>query len=134
MNSGRTISKFLAAVARAVDGLTDKEIKALLKSSGVNGLFNPNERSKKSARTQNVDGAPVHAQAVTLMEHLAQMASREAATSYLADLAPKRAVLLQAAKLREVHVLKQDSNSVIKDKLVENVVGSRLDSAVIRGG
>jgi hypothetical protein len=133
MNSGRVISEFLIAVARAVDGLSDKEVQELLGSAGVSGLLRLRGRPKKPVRAQNIDGATIHTQAVTLMEKLAHMGSREDATSYLIELAPNRRVLLQAAKLREVHVLKQDTNPVIMNKLVENVVGSRLDSAAIRG-
>jgi hypothetical protein len=127
MNSGRVISEFLKAVARAVDGLSDEEVQQLLRSAGVRGLLK--SRRGRSARSQNID----HAQAVELMEKLIHMPSREDATSYLRELAPNRLVLLEAAKLREVHVLKQDTNPVIINKLVENVVGSRLDSAAIRG-
>jgi hypothetical protein len=133
MNSGRVISEFLKAVARAVDGLSDEEVQQLLRSAGVRGLLRSEGRSKNPARSQNIDGAATHAQAVELMEKLVHMPSREDATSYLRELAPNRLVLLAAAKLREVHVLKQDTNPVIMNKLVENVVGSRLDSAAIRG-
>jgi hypothetical protein len=133
MNSGRVISEFLKAVARAVDGLSDAEVQQLLRSAGVRGVLRSGGRSKNPTRSQNVNGAAIHAQAVELMETLIHMPSREDAASYLEELAPNRLVLLEAAKLREVHVLKQDTNPVIMNKLVENVVGSRLDSAAIRG-
>jgi hypothetical protein len=131
MSKGRVISEFLLALARQIEHLTDEELNALLRDAGIDGIL---RNRSKSLRPKNFDRSVQRTEAEALMQELANQPSRESARELLIGLAPSRRVLVEAAKVREVHIAKEDTISTISEKLVENVVGSRLDSARIRGG
>ena len=130
MNKARIISDFLVVLARRVKTLTDEEVEALLDDADLRHILREKPKFRLQKRT---DLADVQSQADSLMKDLDKKSSREEAAKFLAALAPRKPVLIEAAKMREVHVVKQDTLKIISDKLVENVVGSRLDSARIRG-
>jgi hypothetical protein len=130
MNKGRVISEFLVTLARQVERLEDEELDVLLKDAGVGGIFRV---QSKSSRPKTADRAEVQLEAEALMRELANQPSREGAKAFLDALSPSRRVLIEAAKMREVHIVREDTVKTISEKLVENVVGSRLDSARIRG-
>ena len=44
-----------------------------------------------------------------------------------------RESLVRLAKLLQVYVTKSDKNNIIKDKIVESIVGVRLRTEAIRG-
>lgn len=130
MNKARIISDFLVALARQVESLTDEELEGLLDDAALGRIL----RQRPKPPSKNHMGlADVRSQAEALMGELATKSSREEAARFLAELAPSKRILVEAAKMREVHVVKQDTLKTISEKLVENVVGSRLDSARIRG-
>jgi hypothetical protein len=133
MNKGQVISKLLRALADAIDGLDENELQAMLSHSGLRELVPATRQPAPRSRGCRSDPAEIQAQSRLIMENLTTMGSRTEALSFLNDLKPTRLVLLDAAKLRDVHIQKQDTNAVIMEKLVANVVGSRLDSAAIRG-
>jgi hypothetical protein len=130
MNKGRIISDFLLALARQVESLTDDELAGLLDDVSLGRILRQRPTSRSRQRIKQGD---VRSQAEALMGELARTSSRQEAAEFLAALAPSKYVLTEAAKMREVHVVKQDTLKTISEKLVENVVGSRLDSARIRG-
>jgi hypothetical protein len=130
MSKGRVISEFLLALARQIEHLTDDELNALLRDAGIDGIL----RNRSKNLRPNFERSVQRTEAEALMLELAKQPSRESARDLLISLAPSRRVLVEAAKIREVHVAKEDTISTISEKLVENVVGSRLDSARIRGG
>jgi hypothetical protein len=130
MNKGRAVSEFLVALARQVEHLTDEELDVMLKDAGLKGVF---RSQSKSPRPKSLSQMEVRCEAEALMQKLANQSSREGASALLATLAPSRRVLIEAAKMREVHIIREDTVITITAKLIENVVGSRLDSARIRG-
>jgi hypothetical protein len=130
MNKARVISDFLVALARQVELLSDEELEGLLDDAALGSILRQRPRSQSKERAEPAD---VQSQAEALMGELASKSSRAEAAEFLAALAPSKRVLIEAAKMREVHIVKQDSLKTISEKLIENVVGSRLDSARIRG-
>ena len=130
MDKGRIISQFLRTLAHQVEQLSDEEVKSLLESAGLKALLS---RKRQPLKRTHVEPAEVRAEARSLMNGLIGQPSRDAARELLSSLSPTRRVLIEAAKLREVHVARHDTVASISEKLVENVVGSRLDSARIRG-
>jgi hypothetical protein len=68
-----------------------------------------------------------------LLEQLNRVSTREAASELLERLNLTRKELIAVARPRNVHVTKDDNVQKIKEKLVESVVGSRLNSLAIRG-
>jgi hypothetical protein len=130
MNRARVISDFLVALARQVESLTNEELENLLDGAAVGRILRQEQKSRPKKR---VEPADVQSQAAAVMGELASKSTREEAAAFLAALAPSKRVLTEAAKMREVHVVKQDTTKTISEKLIENVVGSRLDSARIRG-
>lgn len=131
MNKGQIIAQFLVSLARKVEQLSEEELELLLHDGALAGLLRQRTNYSSAKAKQPED---VQRQAESLMADLANRATREEATNFLSELSPSKRVLSAAAKMRQVHVLKQDTVAVISRKLVENVVGSRLDSARIRGG
>ena len=68
-----------------------------------------------------------------LLGQLNNVPSREAAFEILERLSFTRKELEALARPRSVHVTKDDNVQRIKEKLVEAIVGSRLNSLAIRG-
>lgn len=131
MNKARIISDFLMVLARHVESLTDAEVNEILNDKSLRRIFT--QKPKLQVKKPE-EPAEVHLKAEALMKDLTNKSSREEAVEFLDQLAPNKSVLIEAAKIREVHIVKQDTLKTISDKLIENVVGSRLDSARIRGG
>jgi len=127
----RVTSMFLRALADAVDELSEKELERLLNSSGIGTLIKTGSRKPQAVREE--DYSLVH-QVHDVMFNLSQTSSREEALRYLTQLRPSRRLLVMLANNRDVHVVKQDTIGILIEKIVANVVGSRLDSDAIRNG
>lgn len=130
-NKNRVASAFLRALADAIDELHERELDALLRGARIDTLI---KSSAKNQRATSSDDPSVSQQAEVLMSNLTQASSRNEARNYLRMMKPSRRILVRLAQGRDVHVIKEDTIAVLIEKLVENVVGSRLDSAAIRNG
>jgi hypothetical protein len=124
-------SHFLRSLADAIDALSEQEFRTLLATAGLRRLVQAAGRSDSRTKA-NRENLIIEAQA--LLSRLHEMPSREQARSYLTSDTPSRNVLIHAAKLRDMHVAKSDTVSVLIEKLVSNVVGAKLDSYAIRNG
>ena len=134
MDKSEIVSRFLRALADAVDALDERELQGLLRSSKLDTLLPRSGSRGRSSRTKTrPDPRETREIAQAMMRDLLVCESREDAQSFLDDFGATRAILVEAAKLRDVPVAKQDTVPFIKQKLVANAVGSRLDSAAIRG-
>jgi hypothetical protein len=67
------------------------------------------------------------------LDQLTMAQTREAASEIIDKLNFTRKELEALARTRSVHVTKDDNVQRIKEKLVEAIVGSRLNSLAIRG-
>jgi hypothetical protein len=68
-----------------------------------------------------------------IMRRLAEAPNREAGASLLRELNLSKRELLDVARHRSVHIMKDDSLRRIEEKLVEAFIGSKLNSLAIRG-
>lgn len=129
---GASLAKFLRNLASAVEGLNDNEL----------GLFLSNLERKdfasREASPLRDDVKRRHAKVDPLalekaLRELAELSTRSEGAELLDRMELSRKELEWMAKRRNVHVIKDDTVSKIKEKLVEMVIGSRLSSRAIRG-
>ncbi len=128
--SKQTISRLLSAFADALDSMDEREFDFLIR--GEARLCVVEKRKIKKAPPLNdscLDGAITE-----IGQKLSTAESRESAASLLASINQprRRDFLLLLAKSCGVRVESKDSIARIEQKLIENVVGSRLDSEAIR--
>lgn len=124
-------SRFLRSLADAIDLLSEQEFRTLLATAGLRRLV---QSAGGSELRSNANREGQISEARSLLSILDEMRSREEARSFLMRDTPSRNVLIHAAKLRDMHVAKSDTVSVLIEKLVSNVVGAKLDSHAIRNG
>lgn len=89
-------------------------------------LTETRHRSMHIAEQSSIDPSAI-------LDALEKTSTREQGELMLADLQLSRKELTQIAKLGDVHVVKEDTVSVIVEKLVEAIIGARLRSAAVRG-
>lgn len=125
-------SALLRALADAIDELDEREFAGVLSAAGLQRLAqDPQTKRSNASRSVSKDEEML---ANEIMLNLTQTASREAAHELIKKYNPNRRVLVKLAKMRDVHIVKQDNGAIVVEKLVENIVGSRLDSEAIRFG
>jgi hypothetical protein len=110
----------------SVDELEDFDVELTPKKMRHRALNEHESRANKKA-----DLAPKEAE--SLLDELMKSATREAASDILDKLDLTRKELVDLARPRSVHVTKDDNVKRIKEKLIEAIVGSRLNSLAIRG-
>ncbi|PWE75872.1 hypothetical protein XF30_03005 [Bradyrhizobium sp. SUTN9-2] len=126
---GKQLAHFLRAIAQAVENADDSQIDNFIASLSH---LTPNERTARpNSRPprQDVDEASLQ----ETLERIGMLSSREEGLQVLEQLDFKRKDLLALAKLRDVHTSKDDSVLRLREKLVERLIGARLNSQAIRG-
>jgi hypothetical protein len=91
----------------------------------------PFGRDRETPSIKKTDLGPGEVE--TLLEQLLKASTREGASEILEKLNFTRKELEALARPRSVHVTKDDNVQRIKEKLIEAIVGSRLNSLAIRG-
>ena len=129
VRSKETISKLLIAFADALNSMDANEFDLLIQGKAKLRIAKEQKIGKKSSSDLFIDEA-----VSDLAQKLKVAESREVAANLLADIKQprKRAFLLLLAKACGVRLDSKDSITRIEQKLVENVVGTRLDSEAIR--
>lgn len=87
---------------------------------------------KKSAKGQRPSGSDP-ALVARALEDLQRSESREQGFDILKNLSLSRRELEAVAKARSIHVARDDNLARLEEKLVEHIIGSRLNSLAIRG-
>ena len=128
--STQTMSKLFSVVFDTISAMDDREIDLLIRGKATLHIVEKS-RAKKSASLDNFH--PNDAISETVRK-LNAAESREVAADLLAsiDQPRKKDFLILLAKSCGVRVESRDSIARIEQKLVENVVGVRLDSEAIR--
>ena len=128
--SKQTISRLLSAFADALDSMDDREFDLLIQGK-VRLRIVEKHKTKKTPplNDSRLDGAISE-----IAQKLRTAESRESAASLLASInRPRRKdFLLFLARSCGVRVESKDNIARIEQKLIENVVGSKLDSEAIR--
>lgn len=120
-------SRLLRSVAKAVDGATEVEIDALI-SMLERGAWKSKTPAVKPAK-RRTDSKVLR----SVLSDLSQAANRDEGQALLAQNELGRTDLEALSRLANVHVTKADTLPSIREKLVENMIGSRLNSEAIRG-
>ena len=126
----QTTSKLLSIVFDTVGSLDDREIDLLVQGKATLRVVEKN----KSQKALPIDDFCLDEVISDTARKLSSAESREAAADLLASINQprKRDFLINLAKSCGVRVESKDSIARIEQKLVENVVGARLDSAAIQ--
>ena len=127
--SRQTIARLLAAFANALDSMSDREYDLLIQGKATLGIVKERKPKKKLQ-----DDSCLDEEISELVQKLHDAESREVAKSLLASIDhPKRKeFLIRLARACKVRVTPKDNIAKIEQKLVENVVGSKLRSQAIR--
>ncbi len=120
-------ARLLRATAKAVDRMTLEEVEdliALLESKKT-----PLKKNLKNTPRQTIDQIAMQ----RLLASLSQASSRSEGQNLLSEFKLARRDLELLAKAGNVHVTKEDSMQSIEQKVIEALIGSRLNSIAIRG-
>ena len=128
--SRQTISRLLSAFADALDSMDDREFDLLIQ--GKVRLRTVEKYKTKKAPT--LKDSRLDEAVSEIAQKLSTAESRESAASLLASInhPRRRDFLLLLARSCRVRVESKDNIERIEQRLIENVVGSRLDSEAIR--
>jgi hypothetical protein len=125
------IVKIIRALAKAVQSCSDKDIDSLLTGNAELLIVHSNSLPLASNSGDTVVGGIGDFE--SLIECLKLCASREAALVLLEGTALKRQQLEDLSRKLNIPIIKSDKVDRIRDKIVNNIVGSRLNSRAIRG-
>lgn len=128
--SVQTTSKLLSIVFDVLGSMDDREIDLLIQGKATLRVVEKN-RNKKA---MPIDDSCLDETISGMAQKLSAADSRASAENLLASInQPRRKdFLLRLAKTCGVRVESKDSIAIIERKLVENVVGTRLDSEAIK--
>ena len=129
-DSKQTISRLLYAFADALDSMDDREFDLLVQGKVRLRIVEKHENKKAPPLNDSRLGEAIS----EIAQKLNTAESRESAASLLASVNhPRRKdFLLLLARSCGVRVESKDNIASIEQKLIENVVGSKLDSEAIR--
>jgi hypothetical protein len=151
------LAKFFRALADACEKLTEDELDfaisefqsftKALKSGEPHRIFGgPTHRRgtldylpgsqapRKSVRGRSTKIGKSPISPATVLDQLNRANSRKEGEKILQNLKLSRNELLAVANARSVYVSKDDNVRRIHEKLVESIIGTKLDSGAIRGG
>jgi hypothetical protein len=124
---GNVLAKIFRRIADAVEKLDEVELKTfLINLERTEFAF---ERRSTKNRHAKVDLIALE----ELLVQLSEMSKRTAGSRLLDESNLSRKQLEALARLRNVHVTKDDNVAKIKEKLIEAIIGARLSSRAIRG-
>ena len=127
--SKQAISKLLLAFADAIESMNDREFEMLVQGKAKLRLVEKPASSKKPVLDSYLD------QAVAEIAHkLNESESRETAEAVIASINQprRRDFLLRVSKACDVTVGSKDNIARIEQKLIENIVGSKLRLQAIK--
>jgi hypothetical protein len=126
--SKQTIAKLLAAFADAMDSMDDHEFELLIQGKVKLRVTQPRRSEKRIIHDPALDQI-----IADVARKLNDSESREAAQTVLAAInQPRRKdFLIRLASVCGVNVREKDNISMIEQKLIENVVGSKLRTRAI---
>ena len=131
------MSNLIKAIARALNELDELQYQQLLEGKGRIKFIGLGEREKRERSKQKRANkiSLTDSEIQSLATELRECKTREEALKLLDKDGREilRESLVRLAKLLQVYVTKSDKNKIIKDKIVESMVGVRLRTEAIRG-
>lgn len=125
-------ARLLRRMAELIEAMDDTEFEDFL---GDIRSARPTPKSAGSRRTPRQE-PPAKSDSYTsreIVNRLQEADTREEGALILEQLHLTRRELVAVAHARSVHVTKEDNISRIEQKLIEAIIGSRLNSQAIRG-
>lgn len=122
----------LRAIAKTIASLSDEELTALAQGRATLKL----ERSAYSSRQVEMALEKRDAQKFNyskLRDELREVESTEMGFNIISEAQLSRSELEQTARSLDLPVMKQDSTRRLEEKIVEALIGSRLNSRAVRG-
>lgn len=126
------LAQILRRLAKKVEGMDSNEMHKFLRDLDVK---NPSEKSREVSSERRAKGGKSQLYVGTneILNRLQTAPDREAGAMLLRELSLSKRDLLELARTRSVHITKEDSLRRIEEKLVEAIIGSKLNSQAIRG-
>ena len=128
--SAQTIAKILSAFADAMDSMDERQFELLMRGEAKLRIVEEQSGAKKTRSEPMCSDQAV----AEVAQKLNEAQSREDAERLIASVThPRRkSFLISLSKACGVNVTSRDSIARIEQKLIENVVGSRLGSEAIK--
>jgi hypothetical protein len=129
---GTKLAQLLRAIANSVEKLDNAQLDDFIASLRRHRLTEnsvPNEKSISKKKHAKVDPAELE----RIITQLNEAVTRDEGANLLDRIDLSRKELERLARMRDIHISKDDNISKIKEKLVEVIIGSRLSSRAIRG-
>jgi hypothetical protein len=126
---GTRLAQLLRAIANSIERLDETQLNEFISSLKRPRSAPPIEKSTGKKKHAKVDPAELD----RIIMRLNEAISRDEGEKLLEGLELSRKELERLARLRDIHISKDDNVTKIKEKLVEVIIGSRLSSRAIRG-
>ena len=128
--SMQTTSKLFSIIFDTLSSMNDDEIDLLIEGKATLRVVERNRTKMAKSVSESLSSESIS----DIAQKLISADSREAAVNVLASINQprKKDFLLRLAKSCGVRVESKDSISIVERKLVENLVGARLDSEAIK--
>ncbi|MBU8546849.1 MULTISPECIES: hypothetical protein [Roseomonadaceae] len=121
------IVRLLRAIADVIERSDSTEVRAVAEALEKK----PSSGRRQSSKAQkNLD---LRSDLDLVTSKLMQISDRGEGRGFLASLRLSRADLTLIGRKNNVHILKEDNLSAIEDKIIESLIGARLNSKAIRG-
>ena len=124
------VAKILRALAGAIESADEKRLEAVLTALRSREI---GSASAKKGVVKNRHSKVDVVELQNVLTRLNEATTREQGYSILDALDLSRKELERLSRLRNIHVTKIDDVPKIKEKLVELIIGGKLNSKAIRG-
>ena len=129
MNKRSELAKILRRLADFVDGRSDEELAPLFQQAA--SLMQGATIRRKQQNSSK--GQKAHESLSEIAAQLRGLHSREDGDALLRKLITNRSALESLARLMQLPVQRDDTVERLREKIVENAIGSRLRSDAIQG-
>ena len=119
------IAALLRAIADVIESSSPSDV-----ASVTAALTDSGERASKNRSTSKGSDRPSLS---SISEALLTFTDRDVASRFLAEYSLTKKELTALARDNNVHVVKEDNMEKIESRIIEALVGSRLNSRAIRG-
>ena len=123
---GSKLARLLRAIANSIETLDETQLDEFIAS-----MKRPRSSDRVVSKRKHAKIDPVELDKILIQ--LNELMTREEGAKLLDGLDLSRKELERLARMRDIHVSKDDNIIKIKEKLVEVIIGSRLSSRAIRG-
>jgi hypothetical protein len=126
---GKQLSRVFRALARAIEELDDEQVEIFISSLTQLAPGSLPRKQPTRASHSKVDRFALD----EVLRKLSEFSTRQEGLEFIGQMDLRRKELEMLAKLRSIHVTKEDTVERIREKLVEALIGARLNSQAIRG-